>query len=147
MMIMIIIVIAINAAASDLNPTYTTQNQMPKAVISSVYIGPTPLHTQYDMQDLFKTIYWSPPPPSLALPSPKISTFSSRSRWCIFYLYPLFSFFLFFLFFFFLFLVFVCKSCLTCLNYVCLSGSLCDSEWLRIAHTVIASTGPTLSLA
>lgn len=119
MMIMIIIVIAINAAASDLNPTYTTQNQMPKAVISSVYIGPTPLHTQYDMQDLFKTIYWSPPPPSLALPSPKISTFSSRSRWCIFYLYPLFSFFLFFLFFFLVFSL--CMQILSDLSELCVS--------------------------
>lgn len=48
---------------------------------------------------------------------------------------------------FFLLFVFVCKSCLTCLNYVCLSGLLFDSEWLRTVHMVIASTGPSLSLA
>ena len=115
-MIIIIIIIVINAAVSVFNPTYTTQNQMPKAVISSVYIGPTLLHTQHDMQDLFKTIYWSPPPPSLALPSPQISTFFSRSRWCIFYLCPLFSFFFFF------FLVFsLCMQILSDLSELCVS--------------------------
>lgn len=86
--------------------------------LSAPYISVRPFYIhKYDMQDLFKTIYWSPPPPSFALPSPQISTFFSRSRWCIFYLCPLF----FFLFFFFFLVFSLCMQILSDLSELCVS--------------------------
>lgn len=45
----LIVISVINATTSIVIQTNITPNQMPKASISSVYIGLTLLHTQHDM--------------------------------------------------------------------------------------------------
>lgn len=63
--------------------------------VSALYIGLTLLRTQHDMQDLFKTIYWSPRPPSLIHPPSLKSLPSLPAQDGAFFIYALFFFFCF----------------------------------------------------